>query len=67
MNTRSGNKKDVDKELRAAQTIMRLTKIEEAYHVVQLMTIDEEKNVAQMNLREKGAVRASSRELDEVN
>lgn len=61
------NEKGVDRELRDAQTQLRLAEIEEAYNVLYQIRQGNGGAVMKHNLRRKGHIGASSRGLDGVN
>ena len=67
MDTRPSNEQGIDKELRAAQTELRLAEVEEAYQVIRAIATGAGATVAERNLRRKGGIGASSRGLEGVD
>ncbi|KAF2813123.1 uncharacterized protein BDZ99DRAFT_438015 [Mytilinidion resinicola] len=61
------NEKGPDKELRDAQTQLRLAELEEAYHILCQIRNGKGEDVARKNLRRKGYVGSSSRGLEGVD
>ena len=65
--TRPGNSKGVDEELRAHQLELRLAEIEEVFETVQAINDGKGEQLARNNLRSAGATGASSLGLDGID
>ncbi|OTA68552.1 platelet-activating factor acetylhydrolase [Hypoxylon sp. EC38] len=57
----------VDVELRHAQIQMRMSEIEEAYHILELLNNGQGDFIYKSNLRKKGNIGSSSKELEGIN
>lgn len=67
MDTRPGNPRGIDGELRTAQLELRLAEVEEAYQVMCTINDGEGCEIAKYNLRQYGGTRASSSGLEDVD
>ena len=67
MDTRPSNEQGIDKDLRAAQTELRLAEVEETYQVIRTIATGRGAIVAAQNLRRKGGIGASSRGLEGID
>ena len=65
--TSPNNEKGVDRELRDAQTALRMAEVEEAYRVICEIVNGDGQDVADRNLRRKGFQASSSRGLEGVD
>lgn len=67
LDTAPSNEKGVDSELRSAQIELRLSELQEAYHVVRKICEGKGEEIAKQNLRRKGNIGSSSRGLEGVD